>query len=221
MSTSPTSQTAGRTGSPSALSFTTSSLRWTTFTDSWHRFGGNFCNKTYGLKKTFSRPLTTQSWQRRTENRIMNSPSRLESKFQRQSSLFRFVYPKQFCKLDEQGKAWNIETTSQVSNDLNDQKISGYPRLHLRGRHGRDDQFWKARPQSGLCLRPGGLQGPQGQLSKRSCSFDISGVLRSQDYLFYQKAANKTCWSSVLAVSFSILCWLWISSRSPNVHRLC
>ena len=172
MSTSPTSQTAGRTGSPSALSFTTSSLRWTTFTDSWHGFGGNFCNKTYGLKKTFSRPLTTQSWQRRTESKITNSPSRLESKFQRQSSLFRFVYPKQFCKLDEQGKAWNIETTSQVSNDLNDQKISGYPRLHLRGRHGRDDQFWKARPQSGLCLRPGGLQGPQGQLSKRSCSFD-------------------------------------------------
>ena len=45
-------------------------------------------------KKTFSRPLTTQSWQRRTENRIMNSPSRLESKFQCQSSLYRFVYPR-------------------------------------------------------------------------------------------------------------------------------
>ena len=164
-----------------------------------------------------SRLSTTPSWQRRIGNKITSSRSRLESKF----SIWYFHLWLRAIAVYQCPVYGCIVAPIYPSYDLDHQKISGNPWLHLRGRHGRDDQLGETRPQSCLRLRPGGLQGPQGQLSKRSCSFDISGVLRSQDYLFYQKAANKTCWSSVLAVSFSILCWLWISSRSPNVHRLC
>ena len=44
------------------------------------------------------------------------------------------------------------------------QAAGGHPRLHLGRGHGRDDLLWPPRPQGGVRLRAGGVQGAQGLL---------------------------------------------------------
>ena len=114
-----------------------------------------------------SRLSTTPSWQRRIGNKITSSRSRLESKF----SIWYFHLWLRAIAVYQCPLYGCIVAPIYPSYDLDHQKISGNPWLHLRGRHGRDDQLGKTRPKSCLRLRPRGLQGPQGQLSKMSWTF--------------------------------------------------
>ena len=125
------------------------------------------------------RHLTFQSWQETIENTISSWHFRPES------------------KLTKSFHAWNPSLTNSplfnIWTDFN-QTTCRHPWLYFRGWHGWDDLLREARPKGGVCLRPGGLQGPQGQLNQEHRDIRVRGQREEKN--FWPTSVKRPEWIS-------------------------
>ena len=104
-----------------------------------------------GINVKYCRHLIFQSWQETIGNTISSWHFRPESKLI--TSLKHGTIPN---ALYRSSLLWFWTNYNQTT--------CWHSWLYFRRRHGWDDQLREARPQGGVRLCPGGLQGPQGQL---------------------------------------------------------